>query len=94
MNKGALDGGVDALLPQDTHNDVLCICWWMAPQPAGFSINWRMSVEVQLILIVVNANVVEDRADNISPLDKRRIVVMISSNNCSSPTLQGLAEQV
>lgn len=48
-----------------------------------------MSVNVQLILIVVNANVFEDRADNISALDKRRIVVTISTNSCSSPTLQG-----
>lgn len=48
-----------------------------------------MSVNVQLTLIVVNANVFEDQADNISPLDERRIVVTISTNSCSAPTLQG-----
>lgn len=58
-------------------------------QPAGFSINWIMSVNVQLTLIVVTANVFEDQADNTSLLDKRRIVATISNNSCSSPTLQG-----
>lgn len=78
---------------QNTHNDLSCICCRVTPQLAGFSINWIMSVNVQLILIVVN--VFEDRADNILPLDKRRIVVTISTNSCSlrySPG--GLAEQV
>lgn len=48
-----------------------------------------MSVNVQLILIVVNANVFEDGADDISPLDEWRIVVMISNNSSSPLTLQG-----
>lgn len=48
-----------------------------------------MSINVQLILIVVNANVFVDWADNISLLDKRRIVVTISTNSCSLPTHQG-----
>lgn len=81
INKG--DGGVHT-----THN-LSCICCRVTPQPAGFSINNMTSLNVQFILIVVNPNVFVNGADNISPLDKRRIVVTIPTNSCSSPTLQG-----